>query len=187
MHRKKAGRREVMRGEQGGAGSHESTPRQSSQNPPAGNAINADDWRGLRHWYTSLAMQDPRLEEAKGLLKLVTLAMANDDLRSRLVHDTESVLNEFRAKLPLPDGVTLRFWENTSDTLHIVLPPRAGETSKRSAELRELLRSRTTPIVRGDVSGGGGGYFGDDWAPPDVGDIWDDFGAIDYGDRSKDH
>ncbi|MFD8686319.1 hypothetical protein [Streptomyces sp. NPDC059651] len=153
-----------------------------------GHAINGDDVRGLRHWYTSLTFQDPRFEDGKGLLKLAALTMVHDDLRSRLVHDTESVLREFRTKLPLPEGVTLRFWENTSDTLHIVLPPRAGEMSERHPEVREVLRSRTqrdSALTRGDT--GGGSYFGDDWAPADVGDPIDDFGHIDYGDRSKDH
>jgi hypothetical protein len=174
-------------GEKGRAESSGSTSKQSSQNPSAGNAINADDERGLRNWYTSLVFQDPRFENSKGLLKLAALSMVHDDLRSRLVHDTESVLREFRTKLPLPEGVTLRFWEHTTDTLHIVLPPRAGETSDRHPEVREVLRSRTAPdsaVVRGDT---GGAYFGDDWAPPDHGDIFDDWGAIDWGDRSKDH
>jgi hypothetical protein len=62
---------------------------------------------------------------------------------STAVNDTEAVLGELRSKADLPEGVTVKFFDNTPGTLNVVLPPRAGEMSSRPAPVREQLRSRT--------------------------------------------
>ena len=105
-------------------------------------ALNDDDERALRLWRENLILQDPRYK-SKVLLKFVAVSMADEQFRSRLVNDTDSILREFRAKVDWPEGLTLRFFENTEDTLNIVLPPRAGATSEQPSALRDVLRSRT--------------------------------------------
>lgn len=104
------------------------------------------DWRVLRLWRESLVVQDPRYN-SKILLKLVALAMADEQFRSRLINDTEGVLRDLHVNSDLPEGVTLRFLENTQNTLNVVLPPRAGELSNRATALREALRSRTSSTM----------------------------------------
>jgi hypothetical protein len=111
-----------------------------------GDLLNDDDRRMLVAWRDSVMLQDPRYG-GKGLLALAALSMANDVVRSRLLTDVASVLEEAPAlAAELPSGVTLRFFENTGDSLHVVLPPRSGETSRRPAPLRDLLRSRTEVV-----------------------------------------
>ncbi|MET7436783.1 hypothetical protein ACWERY_10920 [Streptomyces sp. NPDC004082] len=156
--------------------SFEINSRQVNSSSSAGNAMNKDDELVLRQWCQNLVFQDQRYKN-KAIFKLAALAMGNDEIRWRLVNDTESILSEFRSKLDLPEGTTLRFWDNTPDTLHVVLPPRPGEASKRSAPLREALRSET-------IKGEGSGFGRDDFR--NHGDAWDDFGTIDRGDHKKD-
>ncbi len=97
----------------------------------------------LRLWKESLVMQDTRYR-AKALLRLAALAMTSEEYRARLVGDTQAVLSEMRLLDDLPEGVTLKFYDNTSDTLHVVLPPRTQELHDRPLPFRELLRSRTS-------------------------------------------
>jgi hypothetical protein len=97
----------------------------------------------LRMWKESLVMQDTRYR-AKALLRLAALSMVSEEYRTRLVNDTQAVLNEMRLLDDLPMGVTLRFHENTAETLHVVLPPRRQELDSRPPRFRELLRSRTS-------------------------------------------
>lgn len=105
--------------------------------------LNAEDLGVLRRWREALILQDPRLEN-KGILKLVVLAMTSDEFRNRLVNDTEAVVADFVARgLPLPEDLTLKFYDNSRDTVHIVLPPRAGSMRNRPPALREVLRSGT--------------------------------------------
>ncbi|MGI5208401.1 hypothetical protein ACQEU6_43405 [Spirillospora sp. CA-108201] len=144
--------------------------------PTSGNAINQDDANVLREWYQSLVLQDPRYD-SKDLFKLAARAMGDDEIRWRLIHDAETVLNEDEAAYgDLPEGVTLRFWDNTADTLHVVLPPRPGNTSKQIPALREFLSSRTAQAIIENQ-----GLFSDDFN--DYGDVWD---KRDKGDKNKD-
>lgn len=112
--------------------------------------LNAEDERLLRLWQESVVLQEPRLN-SKGVAGLVRMAMVDEPFRARLVNDTERLLDELDRKVrisdQLPDGVTLRFLENTPDTLYVVLPPRAREMSRRSPSLRELLSSRTSALA----------------------------------------
>ncbi|MEV6318725.1 hypothetical protein [Streptomyces sp. NPDC051776] len=161
----------------GDMGSYDSSPQQASGGRPSGNAMNADDDLVLSRWYQALLMQDSRYDRKdlfKNLVKLAAVSMSDDEFRQRLVNDTGSVLAEFQSWLNLPAGLTIKFWDNTPDTLHIVLPPRAGEASKRPEPLRNLLRSR--PMDHG------GGR--DDWT--DFGDPVDLQWNPNHGDRGKD-
>ncbi|MFG6200023.1 hypothetical protein [Nonomuraea sp. JJY05] len=114
------------------------------------NPVNEDDALALRNWFDSLSWQDPRYDN-KFLLKLAALATGNDEIRQRLINDTDNLIREvrssfYRAEDVRPDpleGVSVRFWENTPDTLHIVLPPRAGMAGELPERMRNALRSRT--------------------------------------------
>jgi hypothetical protein len=134
----------------------------------------------LRDWRASLALLDHRYED-KGLLTLIALAMSDERLRYRLIHETEDVLNEVRSsnehgtRVPLPEGFTLKFFDNTSDTLHVVLPPQLRETRARTPVMRELLRSRTELF---------GCLFNDDWNTTDLRDSYGTSGRYDVADPS---
>jgi hypothetical protein len=129
-------------------------PNERPIKPLSNDALNEEDNRILGHWRDSLSVQDPRYH-SKGLLQLATHAMIDEEFRSRLVNDTEALFRELQPKLEeLPEGVALRFFDNTNDTLNVILPPQAGEVSHRSAALKDLLRSRTSVEL---ISGG------DDW------------------------
>jgi hypothetical protein len=104
-----------------------------------GAALSEEDRRILRLWRESLILQDPRYD-SKAVLKLAARAMADEEFRSRLVNETDKVLEE----LYKPEGTTLKFYDNTADTLNVVLPPRAGQMSGRPIAFREILRSRTS-------------------------------------------
>jgi len=117
-------------------------------NGVSGDKLSAEEKRLLEVWRDSLTLLDPRYH-SKGLLQLAYNAMIDEKLRARLVNDTEAVLKELRAKLDaMPAGVSVRFHENSKDTLNVVLPPPAGEMAKRSKGLRDLLRSRTVAEFR---------------------------------------
>jgi hypothetical protein len=109
-----------------------------------GDLLNDDDRRLILDWRESLTLQDPRYED-KGVLALAVLAMVNEDVRYRLLNDDlEGVLGDAPAiRAQLPEGVTLKFVENSDDTLNVVLLPRPGEMGRRSIALRDMLRSRT--------------------------------------------
>ena len=116
-----------------------------------------EDRSVLRLWRESLSLLDPRYE-SKGLLKLVALAMVDEQIRSRLINDSEGVLRELQTErqsnvdLELSEVTNLWFLENSQDTLNVLLPPRAGgltyspsgQMGYRSPERREALRSRTS-------------------------------------------
>jgi hypothetical protein len=138
----------------------------------AGEALGDDDRRLLELWRESLILQDPRYK-SKVVLKFAALAMDDDAFRQRLVHDTDGVLREFRSKVDWPVGLKLRFYENTEDTLNVVLPPRAGGMSEQPAALRDALRSRTDTVE---------GFLNDNF---DIGDTdqTDMFGDEDEGDH----
>jgi hypothetical protein len=132
-----------MASEETSTGQPGDQPRQGAQDwIKAGSWLDDEDEHVLHLWRDSLTLLDPRYK-SKVVLKFAALAMSDPDFRTRLVHDTENVLREFRSNVDWPEGVSLRFVENTADTLHVVLPPRAGQTSYLPPPLREALRSRT--------------------------------------------
>ncbi|MCM6776355.1 hypothetical protein NDR87_20640 [Nocardia sp. CDC159] len=103
------------------------------------NRLGPEDEQAFSLWQHNLAMHDPRANN-KGLALLVRAAMNDETLRSALLHDTAAVLRRIGAKYELPGGLTLHFHENTPDTLHVVLPPRAGEIARRAEGLSNVLR-----------------------------------------------
>jgi hypothetical protein len=105
-----------------------------------GGHLSEEDQRMLRFWRENLSFLDSRYHE-KTLLKLVARAISDEEFRDRLVNDTDAVLAE--CDLALPDGMEVRFFDNTPNALHVVLPPPAGEMEQRPVALRESLRSRT--------------------------------------------
>ena len=132
-----------MAGDQGGTGRPAENPGQTPVWHSAGELLNnEEDERVLRSWRENLIMMDSRYK-SKVLLKFAVLAMVDEQFRYRLVNDTEAVLGELRSTADLPEGVTVKFFDNTPGTLNVVLPPRAGEMSSRPAPVREQLRSRT--------------------------------------------
>jgi hypothetical protein len=116
---------------------------QGAGDPKGPSGPTDDERRVLSLWKEGLVSQDPRYEN-KGLLLLAALAMTNPEFRSRLINDSESVLNELASNYSLPSGVKLKFYENTPETLNVVLPALGGGLAKRPPEFRELLRSRTS-------------------------------------------
>jgi hypothetical protein len=56
---------------------------------------------------------------------IIVPAMRSPTFRARLLEEPEAVLSEFG--IVLPEGVAIRFLENTETTIHIVIPPYVGE------------------------------------------------------------
>jgi hypothetical protein len=80
--------------------------------------------------------------------------MTNEEFRSKVLHDPQSSLRELGSKDGLPENVVVKFFDNTDGTLNVVLPPRAGLSTRLSPTLRERLHSRTTTFSA---------WFHDDW------------------------
>ena len=125
----------------------------ASKKRKAGEGLGDDDDRIFHLWLESLVLQDPRYN-SKAIAVLAREAMVNEQLRSRVLSDPEGCLKELGSKLALPEGVGVRFLENTQATLNVVLPPRAGGASRMSPTLRDRLRSRTMASAA---------WFSDDW------------------------
>jgi hypothetical protein len=160
------------RGATGGPGGGSSA---SAGGPNIRDVLSEDDRNMLRLWRDGLSVVDPRYH-MKGVLQLANHAMVDEQFRTRLVNDTDALLREVEPKLePVPEGVTLRFFANTPDTLNVVLPPMIGEMDKRPAALRELLRSRTSEAVA---------FGGDDF---DFGNFFDSGPAPGHADGGDPH
>jgi hypothetical protein len=56
---------------------------------------------------------------------IIMPAMRSPRFRARLLEEPEVVLGEFG--FVLPEGMTIRFLENTQTAIHIVIPPYVGE------------------------------------------------------------
>jgi hypothetical protein len=56
---------------------------------------------------------------------IILPAVRAEPFRRKLLDDPEAVLSDFG--MVLPSGMTIRFLENTEDTIHIVIPPYVGE------------------------------------------------------------
>jgi hypothetical protein len=125
-------------------------PEEGSAKRTAGDEMGDEDQRVLHLWQENLILQDERYD-SKALLMVVAMAMSDEKVRYQLTTEGEAVLDKFRSSPDWPAGVTVKFFENTPDTLNVVLPPRAGEMAKRPVSLREILTSRTSgdafPII----------------------------------------
>jgi hypothetical protein len=122
--------------------------------------LNAEDMGGLIRWRDALIVQSGHRGEHKGILKLVVLAMTDLEFRTRLISDTDAVIAEFKALgWNYPENVTLNFYENSTNTMNIVLPPLAGTLRSFPPAVREVLRSGTAERIGRD-----------DWDFGDIGD-----------------
>lgn len=108
-------------------------PPDSGDQGVLGADMSDDDQRILRLWRESLSLLDTRYED-KRLVRIAARAMVDDELRAQLAEGGHSVAGE----------PTVRFYVNTPETLHVVLPPRAGESEQRPGPLRDDLHSRTS-------------------------------------------
>ncbi|MFL6075185.1 MAG: hypothetical protein ACJ73S_17455 [Mycobacteriales bacterium] len=123
-----------------------------------GTELTEDDRNVLHLWRESLTFLDDRYND-KVLLRLADRSMRDPEFRARLVDDAASVLAEIGASVM--DGLRVRFFANTPDTVNVVLPPPAGEVRHRTSALRDALRSRT--------SGDALFFLEDDWNISDPG------------------
>jgi hypothetical protein len=115
---------------------------------------------GLTRWRDALIVESGHRGEHKGILKLVVLAMTDLEFRTRLINETDAVIAEFQALgWSYPENVKLNFYENSANTMNIVLPPPAGTLRSFPPAVRQLLRSGT-----GEALGR------DDWDYGDIGD-----------------
>ena len=133
----------------------ENADRKQTEGETSRSWLNAEDQGALRRWREALVLQDPRCEH-KGLLKLVLLAMTDEQFRHSLVSERSAALAKFLGSgQTLPADMTFYFYENTRDTVHIVLPPRAGAMKHRTPALRDVLRSGTAqPLLTDDYDHG---------------------------------
>jgi hypothetical protein len=143
----------VIDGQGGETMTADETGGNASKKREAGEGLGDDDDRIFHLWLESLVLQDPRYN-SKAIAVLAREAMVNEQLRSRVVSDPESCLRELGYKLALPEGMAVRFLDNTQATLNVVLPPRAGGAGRMSPALRDRLRSRTSTSAQ---------WFSDDW------------------------
>jgi hypothetical protein len=122
-----------------------------------------DDQRILRLWRQALSVLDARYED-KRLVRIAAQAMVDDELRAKVAQGDyvaegeQSAPGEGEAEA---GAVEVRFHVNTPETLHVVLPPRAGEIETQPVALRNDLRSRTASSDRG--------WFQDDFDISDTG------------------
>jgi hypothetical protein len=103
----------------------------------------------FRDWMQSLVAQDVRYN-TKAIGLLVREAMVDDRVRSQILEDPAGALRALGSRLELPSEFTVRFFDNTTTVLNVVLPPPAKileSNFERGGELgtglRERLRSRT--------------------------------------------
>lgn len=69
--------------------------------------------------------------EAKAQFKdIFTFALADEDFRKRLLEEPLAVFREHG--IDLPEGATLKFFENTDETVHFVIPSHIPENESYS-------------------------------------------------------
>jgi hypothetical protein len=56
---------------------------------------------------------------------IIRPAVGSEKFRRMLLDDPDAVLRQFG--MVLPEGLSIKFLENTDDTIHIVIPPYVGE------------------------------------------------------------
>ena len=56
---------------------------------------------------------------------IILPAVRSEPFRRKLLDDPQAVLTDFG--MVLPAGMSVRFLENTEDTIHIVIPPYIGD------------------------------------------------------------
>jgi hypothetical protein len=76
-------------------------------------------------YFTPPGDQDAETGAASFYESIIMPTMRSPTFRARLLEEPEAVLSEFG--FALPEGVAIRFLENTETTIHIVIPPYVGE------------------------------------------------------------
>lgn len=114
--------------------------------PPDLSALSAEAQRQLRNWRFTMWELDSRYDD-KALLVLAAVAMADPEYRARLITDPYSVMTELGITTELGENTTLRFVENTADSLTVILPPSVDQEDARPAQLEEYLDSRLTKVA----------------------------------------
>ncbi len=82
----------------------------------------------LHHFYDSFAppvKPDCRVSAHAFYESVILRALKSPEFRERLLKEPEAVLQEL--DVVLPEGVKVRFIENTRDVVHIAIPPYIGE------------------------------------------------------------
>ncbi|WP_055625347.1 nitrile hydratase subunit alpha [Streptomyces sp. JHA19] len=136
--------------------------------------LSEEERQQLRDWRVTLWELDPRYGDKK-LLVLAGMSLANEEIRAKLIADPQSVMAEFGIALNLLESTTVRFVENTADTLTVILPARPAELEDRPESLNSYLESRLTKVkafLRDDF----------DWQSHAAGDIVDHPDSPDHKD-----
>ncbi len=68
-------------------------------------------------------MDQEQFQKAYG--KLVAKAWADEDFKAKLLADPMAVFKE--NELTVPEGIEVRMVENTTDTMHFILPPQPSD------------------------------------------------------------
>ncbi|GGR01800.1 hypothetical protein [Kitasatospora griseola] len=126
-----------------------------------GSDMSVVDQNVLRTWRESLVILDPRYQD-KRLLKAAARSMVDEEYRSSLLRNTEAGVHGDEPGSPEENKV--RFFSNTPRTLHVILPPVAGEVESRPGPIRDFLRSRTSDDTTLN-------WFRDDWNISDPGTV----------------
>jgi hypothetical protein len=136
----------------------------------AGPGMTEDAELVFHEWFESLVNQDIRYN-TKAIGLLARQAMVDDAFRAQVLQDPAGALRALGANHSLPTEFAVKFVDNTSTLLNVVLPPRAatiakyfGSTSEPASEqrvaVRLRLRSRTADFPT---------LFHDDWNLGDPG------------------
>ncbi|MFE7332693.1 hypothetical protein ACFU8W_49315 [Streptomyces sp. NPDC057565] len=136
--------------------------------------LSEEERQQLRDWRVTLWELDPRYGDKK-LLVLAAMSLADEDIRAKLIADPQSAMAEFGITLDLLESTTVRFVENTADTLTVILPDGPAELEDRPANLDAYLKSRLTKVeafLRDDF----------DWQGIPAGDIVDHPDSPDHKD-----
>jgi hypothetical protein len=112
--------------------------------PPDVSALSEDAQRRLQDWRITMWELDSRYED-KGLFVLAAVAMADPEYRARLIADPQSVMVELGITLELGEYTTVRFVENTADSVTVILPPVVAQEA-RPKSVDEYLASRTIKV-----------------------------------------
>lgn len=82
----------------------------------------------LNHFYDSFAPPagpDCTITAHEFYESVIIPAVKSPEFRQRLLKDSKTVLAEIG--IALPEGVEVRFVENTNDVVHIAIPPYIGD------------------------------------------------------------
>lgn len=82
----------------------------------------------LQNFYSHFAPPLDTMDQNQGLSfyeSVIAPSLHSPEYKARLIKEPEVVLAELG--IVLPEGMVIKFLENTEDTIHIVIPPYVGE------------------------------------------------------------